>query len=121
MQSLSMINVLIESFKSCDAVRDGLDILRLIESCMHAWSNIVFPRIYMKKIAINLNSAIDDWSSPFMKKESRIVMMGYARAGRLIALTHLIAGTTAGALWFISVFLSNKQKVVLNLHKIIVE
>ncbi|XP_012055127.1 PREDICTED: uncharacterized protein LOC105618193 [Atta cephalotes] len=113
MQSLTMINVLIESFKSCDAVRDGLDILRLIESCMHAWSNIVFPRIYMKKIAINLNSAIDDWSSPFMKKESRIVMMGYARAGRLIALTHLIAGTTAGALWFISVFLSNKQKAAI--------
>ena len=116
-----MINVLIEPFKSCDAVRDGLDILRLIESCMHAWSNIVFPRIYMKKIAINVNSAIDDWSSPSMKKESRMMMMGYARAGRLIALTQLIAGATAGALWFISVFLSNKQEVVLNLHKTIVE
>ncbi|KAG5343729.1 OR2A protein, partial [Acromyrmex charruanus] len=111
--SLTMINVLIEPFKSCDAVRDGLDILRLIESCMHAWSNIVFPRIYMKKIAINLNSAIDDWSSSSMKKESRMVMMGYARAGRLIALTHLIAGATAGALWFISVFLSNKQEAAI--------
>ncbi|KYN39485.1 Putative odorant receptor 22c [Trachymyrmex septentrionalis] len=111
--SLTMINVLIESFKSCDAVRDGLDILRLIESCMHAWSNIVFPRIYMKKIAINVNSAIDDWSSPSMKKESRMMMMGYARAGRLIALTQLIAGATAGALWFISVFLSNKQEAAI--------
>ncbi|KAG5314235.1 OR9A protein, partial [Acromyrmex insinuator] len=111
--SLTMINVLVEPFKSCDAVRDGLDILRLIESCMHAWSNIVFLRIYMKKIAINLNSAIDDWSSSSMKKESRMVMMEYARAGRLIALTHLIVGTTACSLWFISVFLSNKQEAAI--------
>lgn len=114
-----MINVLIEPFKRCDAVRDGLEILRLMESSMHAWFNLVFPRIYKRKIAVNINSAIDDWSSPSMKKESRAVMMAYARVGRLVALTHLIAGATGGILWFASVFLSNKQEVVLNLHTII--
>ncbi|KAL6262766.1 hypothetical protein P5V15_005556 [Pogonomyrmex californicus] len=111
--SLTMINVLIESFKHCDAVRDGLEILRLIESSMHAWLNIIFPRIYMRKIAVNVNSAIDDWSSSSMKEESRAIMMVYARAGRLIALTHLIIGTAAGTLWFVSVFLSNKQQAAI--------
>lgn len=112
-----MINVLMEPFKSCDADRDGLEILRIIESSLHAWLNITFPRIYMRKIAVNINSAIDDWSSPAMKKESRVVMMAYARIGRLVALTHLIAGTTAGIIWFASVFLGNMQKVVLNSFK----
>lgn len=108
-----MINVLVEAFKSCDADRDGLEILRMFESAIHAWLNITFPRIYMKKIAINVNSAIDDWSTLSIKKDSRVIMMRYARAGRLIAMTQLIIGTIAGTLWFASVFLSNKQEVVL--------
>ncbi|XP_071625501.1 odorant receptor 22c-like isoform X1 [Temnothorax longispinosus] len=107
--SLTMINVLVEAFKSCDADRDGLEILRLAESTMHGWLNIIFPRIYMKKIAVNINSAIDDWAST-LKKESRVVMMAYARTGRLVALSHLVVGAVGGILWFISVFLSNKQK-----------
>lgn len=74
-----MINMLIESFKSCDTVRDGLEILHLIESGFHTWLNIIFPWIYMKKIAVNINSAIDDWSSPAKKKESRVVMMAMCR------------------------------------------
>ncbi|XP_011878858.1 PREDICTED: uncharacterized protein LOC105568083 [Vollenhovia emeryi] len=108
--SLTMINVLIEPFKTCDAVRDGFEILRLTESSIHGWLNIIFPRIYMKKIAVNINAAINDWSSTAIKKESRVVMMAYARTGRLIALTHLIVGALAGILWYISVFLSNKQE-----------
>ncbi|XP_070524805.1 odorant receptor 13a-like [Cardiocondyla obscurior] len=73
--SLNVLNVLIESFKSCTVERDGLEILRLIESCMHAWLNIFFSRIYKKKIAININAAIEDWSSTTMEKESRMFFL----------------------------------------------
>lgn len=104
-----MMNVLMEPLKSCGVPRDGLEILRLIESCIHGWINIIFPRIYMRKLAININSAIDDWM--FMKKELRVIMMAYARTGRLVTLTHLIIGSMGGILWFASVFLSNKDKV----------
>ncbi|XP_070167582.1 uncharacterized protein [Polyergus mexicanus] len=109
--SLTMINVLIEPFKSCGVSRDGLEILRLIESCMHAWMNIVFPRIHMRKLAVNVNSAINDWLSSFTKEELRMIMMEYARTGRLVTLTQLIAGSMGGILWFASVFLSNKDKI----------
>ncbi|XP_024887994.1 uncharacterized protein LOC112464934 [Temnothorax curvispinosus] len=108
--SLTVINVLIEPFKSCDADRDGFEILRIIENSTHGWLSIIFPRIYMKKIAVNLNSAIDDWLSPAIKKEWRVIMMAYARTGRLVARTHLIVGIIAGILWFTSAFLSNKQE-----------
>ncbi|KAF3054281.1 Odorant receptor 193 [Nylanderia fulva] len=108
--SLTLINTLIEAFISCDAPRDGLETLRLTESCIHAWLNIIFPRIYMKKLAVNINSAVDDWL-PSTKKELRVIMMGYARAGRLVALTQLIFGCLGGTLWFTSVFLVNKDKV----------
>ncbi|XP_028050820.1 odorant receptor 94a [Monomorium pharaonis] len=77
---------------------------------MHGWLNIVFPRIYIRKLAININYAIDDWSSPSMKKESHVVMTTYARVGRLIALIQLIAGIISGIVWYGSVFLSNKQE-----------
>ncbi|CAL1673617.1 unnamed protein product [Lasius platythorax] len=109
--SLTMMNVLMESLKSCGVPRDGLEILRLTESCIHGWINIIFPRIYMRKLAININSAIDDWVSPFTKKELRVIMMAYARTGRLVTLTHFIIGSMGGILWFASVFLSNKDKV----------
>lgn len=110
-QSLTMLNVLIESFRSCGIARDGLEIFRLIESCVHAWLNLIFPRIYMKKLAVNVNSAIDDWSSPFMRKESRATMTAYARTGRLVALAQLAVGSAGSVLWFASVFLDNRRKV----------
>lgn len=109
-----MMNVLIEPLKNCDVPRDGLEILRLIESCIHGWINIVFPRIYMRKLAININSAIDDWLISFTKKEYRVTMMAYARTGRLVTLTHVSVASIGSILWFASVFLSNKEKVVLN-------
>ncbi|XP_020296085.1 odorant receptor 22c-like [Pseudomyrmex gracilis] len=112
--SLTMLNVLIESFRSCGIARDGLEIFRLIESCVHAWLNLIFPRIYMKKLAVNVNSAIDDWSSPFMRKESRATMTAYARTGRLVALAQLAVGSAGSVLWFASVFLDNRRKVASN-------
>ncbi|XP_025265626.1 odorant receptor 82a-like [Camponotus floridanus] len=109
--SLTMMNVLIEPLKNCDVPRDGLEILRLIESCIHGWINIVFSRIYMRKLAININSAIDDWLISFTKKEFRVIMMAYARTGRLVSLTHVSVASIGSILWFASVFLSNKEKV----------
>lgn len=78
--------------------------------------SITFPRIYMKKIAMNLNSVIDDWSSLPAEEEPRVVMMTYARTGRMVAVMQLIVGSIASVLWFASVFLGDNRQVVLDVH-----
>ncbi|XP_071625492.1 odorant receptor 13a-like [Temnothorax longispinosus] len=110
-ESLTVIIMLMEPFKNCGDTRDVLDIFLVIETGFHSWINVVFARIYMKKIAVNVNSAIDDWSSSLTEKQSYLIMAGYARIGRVITVSHLIIGILAGAV-YLSAIIVNQQQVV---------
>lgn len=103
--------MLIDSFKNCGDIKDSLELFLIIEAASHAWLNVILARIYMKKIAINVSSAIDDWSLS-MKKQSYAIMMGYARLGRVIILSQLMIGIICVFLYFPTAFSGNKQQVV---------
>lgn len=107
-----MLNLLIEPFKSCGDAKDTLEIFLIIETGIHAWTNIIFARVYMKKIADNVSSAIEDWSCSSAAKESCPIMTGYARIGRAITLSQLVLGSTAAFLYFTVLMVGNKQQVV---------
>jgi len=68
----------------------------------------------MKKIAVNVTSAIDDWSFSSREKQSYLIMMGYARISRMIAVTQLIIGFIAISVYLIAIVL-NKQQVMFSL------
>lgn len=102
--------MLIDSFKNCGDIKDRLELFLIIEAASHAWLNVILARIYMKKIATNVSSAIDDWSLS-MKKQSYAIMMGYARLGRIIILSQLMIGIICAFLYFLTAF-GNKQQVV---------
>ncbi|XP_077259537.1 odorant receptor 4-like [Temnothorax americanus] len=110
-ESLTVIIMLMEPFKNCGDTRDVLDIFLVIETGFHSWINVVFARIYMKKIVVNVNSAIDDWSFSLTEKQSYLIMAGYARIGRVITVSHLIIGILAGAV-YLSAIIVNQQQVV---------
>ncbi|RLU25409.1 ObirOr5-N2 [Ooceraea biroi] len=112
-ESLTFINVLIESFKSCGDVKDALEVFLIIETLLHAWTNTIFMRIYMKKIVININSAINDWSCSSMRKESYLIMIAYARAGRIVTLFQFLLGFLSAVLYFTSIIVGNKQQVII--------
>ncbi|XP_011878861.1 PREDICTED: odorant receptor 98a-like [Vollenhovia emeryi] len=111
-ESLTVISLLIEPFKNCGDTKDALDVFLIIETSFHAWINIVFARIYMKKIVINVSSAIDDWSSSSTEKQSYLIMTGYARIGRVITVSQLIIGLLAAVVYFTTIIVGNQQQVV---------
>jgi len=106
-----VISLLIEPFKNCGDTKDPLEVFLIIETVFHAWINVVFARIYMKKIAVNVTSAIDDWLSSSTEKQSYLIMTGYARIGRMITISQLMIGFTAAAIYFPTV-IGNKQQVM---------
>lgn len=81
----------------------------MIETYTHSWLNIVFARIYMKKLISNVSSAMDDWSFSSKDTKSYTIMTGYARISRIITLFHIIIGILAALLYFSSVFADKKQ------------
>jgi len=103
-------SVLIDSFKNCGNIKDSLELFLLIEASSHALINIILARIYKKRIAINVSSAIDDWSLS-MKKQSYVIMMEYARLGRIIILSQLMIGIICISLYFPIAFIRSKQQV----------
>lgn len=107
-----MISFLVEPFQSCGDTKDALEVFLMIEISFHAWMNIVFGRIYMKKLAVNVSSAIDDWSSSSTEKQSYLIMTGYARIGRVIIVSQLMIGFLAIIVYFVSVIVGNKQQVI---------
>jgi len=102
--------MLIDYFKNCGDIKDSLELFLLIETSSHALINIILARIYKKRIAINVSSAIDDWSLS-MKKQSYVIMMGYARLGRIIILSQLMIGITCASLYFSIAFIRTEQQV----------
>ncbi|XP_071556281.1 odorant receptor 4-like [Temnothorax nylanderi] len=112
-ESLTVIIMLMEPFKNCGDTRDVLDIFLVIETGFHSWINVVFARIYMKKIAVNVNSAIDDWSSSLTEKQSYLIMAGYARIGRVITVSQLIIGILAGAVYLPAIIVNQQQVVTI--------
>ena len=109
-----MICTLIESFQNCGDTKDVLEAFINIEFYVHSWINVVLARIYMKKIAVNVTSAIDDWSFSSREKQSYLIMTGYARISRMIAVTQLIIGFIAISVYLIAIVL-NKQQVMFSL------
>jgi len=107
-----VISLLIEPFKNCGDTKDALEIFLIIETGFHSWINVVFARIYMKKIAVNVTSAIDDWSSSSTEKQSYLIMTGYARMGRMITIFQLMIGFIAVVVYFTAVIVENKQQVM---------
>ncbi|XP_025159402.1 uncharacterized protein LOC112589627 [Harpegnathos saltator] len=120
-ESLTMLNLLIEPFKSCGDSKDALEVCLIIETGLHAWTNMIFGRVYMKKIASNVISAIDDWSSPSMTRESYLIMTGYARVGRIITMSQVMIGFVAASLYFIAIIIGNNQQVVSEILSVIVQ
>ncbi|XP_071625478.1 odorant receptor 4-like isoform X2 [Temnothorax longispinosus] len=112
-ESLTVFNMLMEPFKNCGDTKDALEVFLLIEAVFHSWINVVFARIYMKKIAINVNSAIDDWSSSSTEKQSYLIMTGYARMGRIICVFQLMLGFLAGGIHVTTILIENKQVVII--------
>ncbi|KYN19770.1 Putative odorant receptor 22c [Trachymyrmex cornetzi] len=112
-QSLAMICLLIELFINCGDTKDALEVFLVMEAHLHSWINIVFARIYMKKIAVNVTSAIDDWSTSSIEKQSYLIMTGYARIGRIITMSQLMIGFIAAVVYFPTIFFGNRQQVVI--------
>lgn len=106
-----MINLLAEPLLNCNDNKDSLEVFLIIETGFHSWINVVFARIYMKRIAVNVNSAIDDWSSSSTEKQSYRIMTGYARIGRVITVSQLIIGILAALIYFTTIIIQNKQQV----------
>jgi len=104
--------MLIESFENCGDIKDSLEMFLITEAGLHALINVISSRFYMKKIAINVNSAIDDWSSSSVEKNTNVIMMRYARIGQIIIMFQLIIGLTAAMLYFLSIIIINKQQVM---------
>lgn len=107
-----MLNLLIEPFKSCGDTKDALEICLIIDTGFHAWTNMIFGRMYMKKIASNVTSAIDDWSSSSTKRECYTIMTGYARVGRIITMSQVMIGFVAASVYFVAIIVGNNQQVV---------
>ncbi|KAM0730370.1 Odorant receptor 2a [Formica fusca] len=110
-ESLTVTSLLTDSFKNCGDIKDSLELFLIIETCFHAWINVILARIYMKRIAANVSSAIDDWSLS-MEKQSYVIMMGYARLGRIITISQLMIGLISAFLYFTSIIVGTKQQVV---------
>ena len=106
-----MICLLIEFFINCGDIKDALEVFLVMEANLHSWINILFARIYMKKIAVNVTSAIDDWSSLSIKKQSYLIMTEYARIGRMITVSQLMIGFIAAVVYFSTIFFGNRQQV----------
>jgi len=106
-----VINLLVEPFQTCGDTKDALEVFLIIETGFHSWINVVFARIYMKKIAINVSSAIDDWASSSTEKQSYLIMTGYARIGRVITISQLMIGFLAAVVYFPSVIIGNQRQV----------
>lgn len=107
-----MINLLIEPSINCGDNKDILEVFLIIETGLHSWLNVLFARIYMKRIVINVNSAIEDWSTSSTEKQSYLIMTGYARIGRVITIVQLIIGFLAAVIYFTTVIIQNKQQVI---------
>ncbi|XP_011702822.1 PREDICTED: uncharacterized protein LOC105458908 isoform X2 [Wasmannia auropunctata] len=112
-ESLTVIGLLIEPLKNCGDTKDALEVFLIIETGFHSWINVVFARIHMKKIAVNVTSAIDDWSSSSPEKQSYRIMTGYARIGRVIAVSQLMIGFIAAVVYFSSIFIANQKQVII--------
>ncbi|CAL1673613.1 unnamed protein product [Lasius platythorax] len=111
-ESLTVTSLLIDFFKNCGDIQDNLEFSLIVETCFHSWINVVLARIYMKRIAVNVSSAIDDWSLS-NEKQSYPIMMKYARLGRIITAYQLMIGLISGLLYFTSIIIGNKQQVVI--------
>ncbi|XP_025265631.1 odorant receptor 85f-like [Camponotus floridanus] len=111
-ESFTVTSVLIDSFKNCGDINDNLELFLIIEACFHAWLNVFLARLYKKKIATNVSSAIDDWSLS-MKKQSYVVMLEHARLGRIIILFQLMIGIICAFLYFPIAFIRSKQQVAI--------
>jgi len=103
-----------EFFENCGNIKDSMEMFLFMEDCLHALINVISSRIHMKKIAANVNSAIDDWSSSLIDKKTRAIMMRYARIGRIITVSQLTIALTALMLYFISVIIVDKQQVCMS-------
>ncbi|XP_067210044.1 odorant receptor 4-like [Linepithema humile] len=112
-ESFTIITVLIESYENCGDAKDSLEIFLIVEASLHALINITFSRFYMKKIAINVNSAIDDWFFTLTKKNTNVIMARYARIGRVIVVFQTVIALVATLIYFLSVIMANKQQVVI--------
>lgn len=107
-----MLNLLIEPFKSCGDTKDAMEVCLIIDTGLHAWTNMIFGRMYMKKVASNVICAIDDWSLSSTKREPYLIMTGYARVGRIITISQVMIGFVAASLYFIVIIIGNNQQVV---------
>ncbi|XP_072760028.1 odorant receptor 85c-like [Anoplolepis gracilipes] len=110
-ESLTVMGLLIDYFKNCGDIKDNLEFFLMIDSCFHAWINVISARVYMKRIAVNVSSAMDDWSLS-TEKQSYVIMMRYAKLGRIITILHLMIGVIAAPLYYVSTFTGSKQQVV---------
>ncbi|XP_072760019.1 odorant receptor 4-like [Anoplolepis gracilipes] len=110
-QSFTVTGLLVDFFKNCGDIKDSLEFLLIVDACFHGWTNIILARVYMKRITINVNCAIDDWSSS-TEERSYVTMIKYARLGRIITIFHVIIGLLATLSYFPSIFFGNQQQVV---------
>ncbi|XP_067210051.1 odorant receptor 4-like [Linepithema humile] len=112
-KSFTIIIMLVDSYQNCGNAKDSLDTFLITESALHGLINVISSRFYMKKIAINVNSAIDDWSSSLIKKNTNLIMARYARIGRVIVVFQSVIALIGFILYFPYVIIANKQQVVI--------
>ncbi|XP_067210054.1 odorant receptor 13a-like [Linepithema humile] len=112
-ESLTIIIVLIESYQNCGNAKDSLEMFLFLEAGLHALINVIFSRFYMKKFAINVNSAIDDWSSSLIKKNTNVIMARYARISRVIVVFQSVFAFVAILIYYFFIITANKQQVVI--------
>ncbi|XP_067210046.1 odorant receptor 13a-like [Linepithema humile] len=113
LESLTIIVMLIESYQNCGNAKDSLEMFLFMEASFHALINVISSRFYMKKIAKNVNSAVDDWSFSLIKKNTNVIMARYARIGRVIVVFQPVFALVATLIYYFSIITANKQQVVI--------
>ncbi|KAK2588075.1 hypothetical protein KPH14_004140 [Odynerus spinipes] len=108
------LNLLTEICMGCGDVSNTLESFLILNASIHAICNCLFPKIHRKKLAENVNAAIEDWScssGPTKDEESRAIMRRYARASRFIGTSQLILGFMGCSFYFVSILVIQTHQV----------